>query len=83
MAAQFMFMEASKMYNQKIVNTQTGQEIIEPLSDLEAAQIDANFEKTKKELAQIKAEAETKAIEKAALLDRLGLTADEAKLLLS
>ena len=83
MAAQFMFMEASKMYNHKIVNTETGQEIIQPLSDLEAAQIDANLEESKKELAQIKAEGEAKAIEKAALLDRLGLTADEAKLLLS
>jgi hypothetical protein len=33
--------------------------------------------------AQIEAEAEAKATAKAALLDRLGITADEAKLLLS
>ena len=33
--------------------------------------------------AQIKAEVEAKATAKAALLDRLGITADEAKLLLS
>lgn len=46
---------------------------------------------TKKELddlwdeveLEIQAEAEAKATEKAALLDRLGITADEAKLLLS
>ena len=34
-------------------------------------------------LAEVEAEAEAKAAEKQALLDRLGITADEAKLLLS
>lgn len=83
MAAQFMFMEASKMYNHKMVNTETGQEIIEALSDLEAAQIDANLKESKRELAQAKVKADAKAIEKAALLNRLGITEEEAKLLLS
>ena len=34
-------------------------------------------------LAEVEAEAEARAAEKAALLERLGITADEAKLLLS
>ena len=47
---------------------------------------DAEFEQYKIEQAQFaaeKAEAEAKATAKAALLNRLGITADEAKLLLS
>ena len=44
------------------------------------AQIDAAIEQVK---ADEIAEAETQAIAKAALLDRLGITKDEAKLLLS
>jgi hypothetical protein len=83
MAELSMFMGESKMYNHKIVNTETGEEIIQPLSESEAAQIDANFEETKKELAASKAQAKAKATQKAALLDRLGITEDEAKLLLS
>jgi len=43
----------------------------------------ANIELQKAELAAQKAEAEAKATAKAALLNRLGITADEAKLLLS
>jgi ribosomal protein L29 len=66
-----------------MVNTETGQEIIEALSDLEAAQIDANLKESKRELAQAKVKADAKAIEKAALLNRLGITEEEAKLLLS
>ncbi len=83
MAELSMFMGESKMYNHKIVNTITGEEVIEPLSELEAAQIEANFQESKKELAAAKAEAKERAAEKAALLDRLGITEDEAKLLLS
>ena len=43
----------------------------------------AYFEARAEKLAARKAEAEAKASAKAALLDRLGITADEAKLLLS
>ena len=49
------------------------------LSDNEIAEIEAR--KTQVELNKI--ELEAKASAKAALLDRLGITADEAKLLLS
>ena len=62
----------------KIVNCETGEEIVRDANAEELAQmeLDANNE------AARKAEAEAKAAEKQALLDRLGITADEAKLLL-
>jgi len=67
----------------RIVNCETG-EVIERE---ETAEEIAEYKiKEKAELARIaveKAEAEAKAAEKAALLNRLGITADEAKLLLS
>ena len=67
----------------RIVNCETG-EVIERE---ETAEEIAEYKlKEKAEIARIaaeKAEAEAKAAEKQALLDRLGITADEAKLLLS
>ena len=62
----------------KIVNVETGDEIIRDANADEIAQMEldaANY-------AARKSEAEAKAAEKQAILDRLGLTADEAKLLL-
>jgi len=49
------------------------------LTDLEFAQHQSDIEKAK----AIKAEAEAKTQAKAELLERLGITADEAKLLLA
>jgi hypothetical protein len=43
----------------------------------------AEYEARKAKFAEIKAEAELKAQAKAELLERLGITADEAKLLLA
>ncbi len=43
----------------------------------------AEYEERKAKLAAKKAEAEVRAQAKAALLERLGITADEAKLLLA
>jgi len=43
----------------------------------------AEYEARKAKFAAIKAEAEAKAAQKAALLERLGITEDEARLLLS
>ena len=62
----------------KEYNCETGEEIVRDATAAETAQI----KKDADEFARIKAEAETKAAEKQAILDRLGLTADEAKLLL-
>ena len=63
----------------KIVNAETGEEIIRDANAEELAQIeiDANNAATRK------AEAEAKATAKAALLTQLGITAEQAKLLLS
>jgi hypothetical protein len=62
----------------KIVNCTTGEEIVRDANAEELAKIEAIQEMQ----LIIKAEAEAKAAEKQALLDRLGITADEAKLLL-
>jgi hypothetical protein len=62
----------------KIVNVETGEEIVRDATPEEIAQMELD----RIEGAARKAEAEAKAAEKQALLDRLGITADEAKLLL-
>jgi hypothetical protein len=62
----------------KIVNCETGEEILRDATPEEIAQkeIDAANE------AARKAEAEAKTAQRQVILDRLGLTADEAQLLL-
>jgi hypothetical protein len=62
----------------KIVNCETGEEIVRDANaeELAQAEIDAANE------AARQAEAEAKAAQRQAILNRLGLTADEAKLLL-
>ena len=67
------------MYYHKTVNTETGEETIVEFSKAEIKVIEANIAKRDAALA----EAETKAAAKIALLERLGLTADEAATLLS
>jgi phosphoribosylformylglycinamidine (FGAM) synthase PurS component len=61
-----------------IVNVETGETVERELNKAEKDQEKVDLAK----LNELKAEAETKAAEKQALLDRLGITADEAKLLL-
>jgi hypothetical protein len=63
----------------RIHNTETDEIIDREMNDVEYAQHLENLE----EKAIADAEAEAKAIAKAALLDRLGITAEEAALLLS
>jgi len=62
----------------KIVNAETGEEIVREMNDDEFGQYQID------QAAEIivKAEAEAKATQKAALLERLGITEDEARLLL-
>ena len=63
----------------RIYDCETGETIDREMNDAEFAQYEAD-----KATAIAKAQAETEAAEvKAALLDRLGISADEAKLLLS
>jgi len=63
----------------KIHNSQTGEEIEREMNAKEFAQ----YEIDQKRKADQRAEAEAKATARAALLDRLGITAEEAALLLS
>jgi len=62
----------------KIVNVTTGEEIEREMNDGEYAQ----YESDKLASEQAKAEAEAKAAARQAILDRLGLTEEEARLLL-
>jgi len=62
----------------KEYNCETQEEIIRDATDAEIAQMAIDAENA----AIRKAEAEAKAAQKAALLERLGITEDEARLLL-
>jgi len=63
----------------RIHDLATNEVIDREMNDAEFAQ----YEAEQADKATQKAEAETKASEKAALLEKLGITEDEAKLLLS
>jgi hypothetical protein len=63
----------------KIHNAETGEVIERDMTEDELAQWEAD----KAESAQRRAEVEANAAQKAALLDRLGITEEEAKLLLA
>lgn len=63
----------------KIVNAETGEEIEREMTEDELKEHQAMQKAYAKKMADI----ETKETSKAALLDRLGITADEAALLLS
>ena len=71
-------MAKSNRPNVRVHNLETDEIIDREMNDAEFAQYQAD--QTAQQAAQ--AEAEAKAIAKTAILDRLGLTADEAKLLL-
>ena len=62
---------------------QTQETIERDLTEAELAQREADIAKDKADLLAREAEAEAKAAAKAALLDRLGITEAEARLLLS
>jgi len=62
-----------------IINAATGEEELRPMNAEELAQ----WELDKAADAEKDAKADANAVAKAALLDRLGITADEAKLLLA
>jgi hypothetical protein len=67
-------------YLEKIVDAITGEETI---IEYEQTAADKKIrEERAKEFAAAQAEADAKAAQRQAILDRLGLTADEAKLLL-
>jgi hypothetical protein len=66
----------------KIINVQTGEEIERAMTKAETDEFNkANIQP--QEVLDRKAEAESKATAKAALLEKLGITSEEAALLLS
>jgi hypothetical protein len=71
-------MEHPKMYKEKIVNVETGEETYRNYTDAEIAEVKT----AQAEAAERQTEAAAKVHEKAALLAKLGITDDEAKLLL-
>jgi hypothetical protein len=62
----------------KIINCTTGEEILRDATNDEIAQFEINAENAKAE----RIAAQEKELQRQAILDRLGLTADEAKLIL-
>ncbi len=66
-----------------IINCETKEQIEVELTDEEVAQLEADRAKAEADKAKADAEAAAKAAAKAELLDRLGITAEEAQLLLS
>ena len=62
----------------KIVNCETGEEIVRDATATEIAQMELDADNA----TARKAEAEAKATARAAILDRIGLTADELKTIL-
>jgi hypothetical protein len=66
-----------------IINCETKEQIEVELTDEEIAQLEADRAKAEADKAKADAEAEVKAEAKADLLAKLGITAEEAKLLLS
>jgi len=71
------------MYKEKIVNALTGIETFRDYTETEIAEVEAEIVAKQAE-ATAKAQVEAaKAADKAALLAKLGITEDEARLLLS
>ena len=66
-----------------IYNHSTGKQNIRQMTDKEIAEREADVIFFGAQKTAEQAEAEAKAAQKAALLERLGITADEARLLLS
>jgi nucleoid-associated protein YgaU len=66
-----------------IINCETKEQIEVELTDEEIAQLETDRAKAEADQATKEAEDAVKAEAKAELLDRLGITAEEAKLLLS
>jgi hypothetical protein len=69
-------------YTEKIINVATGEETIRPYTADEIAEVEAAIAEGEKVKTEIKMAADAKATAKAELLERLGITAEEAALLL-
>jgi acyl-CoA reductase-like NAD-dependent aldehyde dehydrogenase len=78
MLEQCIFGEQIKMYKEKIVNAQTGEETWRDYTSEEIAQV----ERAQAEAAERAAKAAEAATARQALLAKLGITEEEARLLL-
>ena len=79
MQAHFMSMEAYKMYKEKIINIATGEETWRDYTREEIAEV----EKAQAEAAKLAAKQVEVAAARQTLLTKLGITEEEAKLLLA
>jgi hypothetical protein len=71
------------MYQEKVIDLETGTETIRAYTEAEIAEVEGAKAAAEAEAAKLAAEQAEKDAAKQALLDKLGLTADEAKLLLN
>jgi glutamate dehydrogenase/leucine dehydrogenase len=69
-------------YNEKIVDAITGEETIRPFTAEEIAAVEEEIALIAAKQAELDADQAAKIAARQAILDRLGLTADEATLLL-
>ena len=77
-------MEAwSKMYQEKIINITTGEETIRPYTAKEIKEMEAANDAAMIELEAKANENKAKVAQRQAILEKLGITADEAAILLS
>lgn len=72
----------SEILTKVIVDCSTGISEVVPLTAEEIADLEVARQAAEDQRAAAEAEAEAKAVAKAALLDKLGITAEEAQLLL-
>jgi hypothetical protein len=70
------------MYQEKIIDISTGEETLRPYTDAEIAEVEADIKATKAEMKNAAAAQSQKDAERQAILDKLGITADEAAALL-
>ena len=69
-------------YTEKIIDAPTGEEIIRTLTDDEAAVVNAELVEIEKVIAERESEQAAKDAARQAVLDKLGLSADEVAALL-
>ena len=70
-------------YTEKIVDVSTGEETLREYSTEEIAELKAEQKKIDEKIALKKAEIDNRQMNRSAILTKLGITDDEAKLLLS
>jgi hypothetical protein len=84
MPEQSQSMEAwSKMYQEKIIDIKTGEEIIRPYTEQEIAELESANEAAQIQLERIANENSAKIAKRNEIFEKLGLSADEVEILFS